>query len=61
MPAARIGPTVWELDGPMPIENRSKTDTAIGKLLIRTNGQASGRADRRANAGTAPPSLCHRA
>ena len=23
--AARIGPTVWELDGPMPILNRSKT------------------------------------
>ncbi|GGZ65841.1 hypothetical protein GCM10010344_35320 [Streptomyces bluensis] len=28
MRAARIGPTVWELDGPMPIENRSKTETA---------------------------------
>ena len=27
--AARIGPTVWELDGPIPIENRSKTETAI--------------------------------
>ena len=26
--AARIGPTVCELDGPMPIENRSKTLTA---------------------------------
>jgi len=23
--AARIGPTVWELEGPMPILNRSKT------------------------------------
>lgn len=23
--AATIGPTVWELDGPMPILNRSKT------------------------------------
>lgn len=28
IPAARIGPTVWELDGPMPIENRSKTEMA---------------------------------
>ncbi len=31
--AARIGPTVWELDGPMPIENRSKTEMATGGLL----------------------------
>jgi hypothetical protein len=23
--AARIGPTVWELDGPMPMENSSNT------------------------------------
>jgi hypothetical protein len=30
MRAARIGPTVWELDGPMPIENRSKTEMATG-------------------------------
>ena len=28
--AARIGPTVCELDGPMPILNRSKTETAMG-------------------------------
>ncbi|GGS59440.1 hypothetical protein GCM10010238_55760 [Streptomyces griseoviridis] len=28
MRAARIGPTVCELDGPMPIENRSKTEMA---------------------------------
>jgi hypothetical protein len=27
--AARIGPTVWELDGPMPIENRSNTLIAM--------------------------------
>jgi hypothetical protein len=27
--AARMGPTVWELDGPMPILNRSKTLIAI--------------------------------
>ncbi len=27
--AARIGPTVCELDGPMPILNRSNTDTAM--------------------------------
>ena len=31
--AARIGPTVWELDGPMPIENRSKTEMATGDSL----------------------------
>ena len=28
--AARIGPTVWELEGPTPIEKRSKTLTAMG-------------------------------
>ena len=33
MRAARIGPTVWELDGPMPIENRSKTEMATGDSL----------------------------
>ena len=27
--AARIGPTVWEDDGPMPMENRSSTLSAI--------------------------------
>ena len=27
--AARIGPTVWELDGPMPILKRSNTLTAM--------------------------------
>ena len=27
--AARIGPTVWELEGPIPIVKRSKTLTAI--------------------------------
>jgi hypothetical protein len=27
--AARIGPTVWLLLGPMPILNRSKTETAM--------------------------------
>ena len=30
MRAARIGPTVCELDGPMPILKRSKTETAMG-------------------------------
>lgn len=29
--AARMGPTVWELDGPMPILNRSKTLIAIAR------------------------------
>ncbi|GGY79821.1 hypothetical protein GCM10010327_07930 [Streptomyces nitrosporeus] len=33
MRAARIGPTVWELDGPMPTEKRSKTEMATGGLL----------------------------
>ncbi|MNN38014.1 hypothetical protein D3C81_1519880 [compost metagenome] len=27
--AARMGPTVWELDGPMPILKRSKTLIAM--------------------------------
>src|SRR5699024_11262902 len=31
--AARIGPTVWELDGPMPILNRSNVLTLITCLL----------------------------
>ena len=35
MRAARIGPTVWELDGPMPTEKRSKTEMATGVLLRR--------------------------
>jgi hypothetical protein len=30
--AARIGPTVWELLGPMPTLNRSKTETATVAL-----------------------------
>ena len=30
--AARIGPTVWELLGPMPILTRSKTETASDQL-----------------------------
>ncbi len=33
--AARIGPTVWEEDGPMPILNRSNTLTAMATLLGR--------------------------
>ena len=32
--AARIGPTVWELEGPMPILNRSKTLIAIAAGLL---------------------------
>ncbi len=28
MRAARIGPTVWEEEGPMPMEKRSKTEMA---------------------------------
>lgn len=31
--AARIGPTVWELEGPMPMEKRSKTLMATGTSL----------------------------
>ena len=30
--AARMGPTVWELEGPMPILNRSKTLIAMAGL-----------------------------
>ena len=37
-PAARIGPTVCELDGPMPIENRSNTETAMTLQLSRAHG-----------------------
>src|SRR5215813_5174348 len=33
MPAARIGPTVCELDGPMPILNRSKALMVTSDLL----------------------------
>ena len=25
--AARMGPTVWELDGPIPMEKRSRAET----------------------------------
>ena len=34
---ARIGPTVWELDGPMPTVKRSKTlnGMAITSFLMR--------------------------
>jgi hypothetical protein len=28
-PAARIGPTVWDDDGPIPMEKRSKTLRAM--------------------------------
>ncbi|GGX71830.1 hypothetical protein GCM10007392_43990 [Saccharospirillum salsuginis] len=47
--AADIGPTVWELDGPMPILNRSKTLMCIVVLPAwfgvgweRVVGQKSG-------------------
>ena len=33
--AARIGPTVCELEGPMPILNRSKTETAMEESRTR--------------------------
>ena len=33
MPAARIGPTVCELDGPIPILNRSKALIVMPELL----------------------------
>ena len=33
MPAARIGPTVWELDGPMPTLKRSKALIVTSELL----------------------------
>jgi hypothetical protein len=34
MPAARIGPTVCELDGPMPILKRSKALIVTSDLLL---------------------------
>ncbi|MDQ1013029.1 hypothetical protein QFZ82_007514 [Streptomyces sp. V4I23] len=54
--AARIGPTVCELEGPMPMENRSKTliatpysvgleghaDRAVGMSLARVVGYRPG-------------------
>jgi hypothetical protein len=38
--AAIIGPTVCELDGPMPILNRSKTLTFMETLLRWVGGNA---------------------
>ena len=35
--AARIGPTVCELDGPIPMLNRSKTLTVTGPVCSRTD------------------------
>ncbi|GAB5540399.1 MAG: hypothetical protein SangKO_001590 [Sandaracinaceae bacterium] len=37
--AARIGPTVWELEGPIPIVNMSKTLMAMG-VAEHSAGQA---------------------
>jgi hypothetical protein len=41
-----IGPTVCELDGPIPIENRSKTETATAinsqQLGLRSDVDAGG-------------------
>ena len=37
--AARIGPTVWELDGPIPMEKRSKTLMVTGGLHDQLNGR----------------------
>ena len=34
--AARIGPTVCELDGPIPIENNSNVLIAMVTFLIKT-------------------------
>src|SRR5215212_9342017 len=34
--AARIGPTVWELDGPMPMLKRSKTLTGTAPVFLRS-------------------------
>ena len=43
--AARIGPTVCELDGPMPMENRSKTLTATRPLGLGATSTLGGSAD----------------
>ena len=42
MRAARIGPTVCELDGPMPILKRSKTETAmtLPSRTVRPNSRS---------------------
>jgi hypothetical protein len=41
-PAARIGPTVCELDGPMPIEKRSSAETKTGIPSRYADAHASG-------------------
>ena len=43
MRAARIGPTVCELDGPMPILNRSKTLIATPYSVGRDHGRVPAR------------------
>ena len=65
--AARIGPTVWELDGPMPILNSSKQLTANawspsgsragarGSLRPGSFSCQSGRVGRAYNRGSIPP------
>jgi hypothetical protein len=35
-PAAFMGPIVWELDGPGPVLNRSKTEVSIKFFFIFT-------------------------
>ena len=45
MPAARIGPTVCELDGPMPILKRSKTLIVMSDLLALVDFIDFGRSD----------------
>ncbi len=41
--AARIGPTVCELEGPMPTENRSKEEMAMSVLSLAPSGAPWGR------------------
>jgi hypothetical protein len=35
--AARMGPTVWELEGPIPMVKSSNTETANGHLARMTD------------------------
>jgi len=39
--AARMGPTVCELDGPIPMENRSKTPTAMMNTSLKDKRQGT--------------------
>src|SRR5438067_5039997 len=63
IPAARIGPTVCELDGPIPILNSSKALIAMARLLSaapRRCGATSSPCDAGATLGATPYPLPYR-